>query len=55
LFDKTFLFDRKSIKQEKGRIKEKNRAEGEGLKVFSKENGLCGAGLYKLISVCTVV
>jgi len=30
LFDKTFLFYGKSIRKEKGTIKEKHRAEGKG-------------------------
>jgi hypothetical protein len=39
-FDKNFLFDGKSIRKEKDRIKEKNRAEERGWKVSSEENGI---------------
>jgi hypothetical protein len=31
-FDKNFLFDGKSIRKEKGMVKDKNRAEGRGIK-----------------------
>ncbi|MBI4764456.1 MAG: hypothetical protein HY787_07620 [Deltaproteobacteria bacterium] len=30
-FDKTFLFDVKSTRKEKGAVKEKNRAKGKGM------------------------
>jgi hypothetical protein len=43
VFDKTFLFDRKSIKQEKDRIKEINWAKGKGSEgVYWKKRGLAG-------------
>jgi len=31
-FDKTFLFEGKSIRKEKGTVKEKNKAKGKGTK-----------------------
>jgi hypothetical protein len=41
------LFDGKSIRKEKGTVKEKNRAEGKGGKVLLEKLGFCSSGLYK--------
>jgi hypothetical protein len=36
-FDKKFLFDGKSIRNEKGTVKEKNRAKGKGAEASPKD------------------
>jgi len=48
VFDKNFLFDGKSIKQEKKQDKEKNRGKGQGTVGASEEKWILPVGIFKL-------